>query len=414
MKLSRAIIPTAWLLSVALAFIIGGKINSSSNKASTETSKSNENYTSPSHRSSSQNFSSTRKKSSRNTSSHSSQATRQLDITTIANNEDPIARATDLLKLINSLGPGDFLQVVDDFRALGNTRDHMSEYGMLLHAWAKVAPLAALDYAEENTGTQFARQTILASWANGDPESAIVWARDHHEGEDANPWLVGVIRGIANNDPTRATEVLLELPFSRERGSALEAIIPHIAKQGQENALLWLNTITDDRLHTGATAYLAANLVKSDPAGTAEWVSSLSDSEGKSRAAAEVAQQWVQEDLQSALNWTETLNGASKMNAAREVVGSYANENPSQASAWLQTMSSEPGYEPVVRSYIWNTARNNPELSLSHVPEIQSEKSQRKYYERILRNWKNQDATAAETWMTNHAISDDLRKRVYK
>jgi len=386
MKLSQVIIPSAWLLSITLAFIIGGKINSPSEKSSSATSKNNQDYTSSSQRASSGSFSSARKKSSRNTSSHSSRAKRQLDITSITNNEDPIARATDLLTLINSLGAGEFLQVVDDFRALGNTREHMNEYGMLLHAWAKVDPIAALDYAEENTGTQFARQTILASWANDDPESAVVWARDHHEGEDANPWLVGVIRGMASKDPSRATEVLLELPYSRERGTALEAIIPHIAKQGQENALLWLNTITDDKLHTGATAYLAANLVKSDPAGTAEWVSSLSDSEGKSRAASEVAQQWVQEDLQSALNWTETLSGASKMNAAREVVGSYANENPSQASAWLQTMSGEPGYEPVVRSYIWNTARNNPELSLSHVPEIQSEKSQRKYYERILRN----------------------------
>jgi hypothetical protein len=410
MNLSRIIIPAAWLLSIAVAFIIGGKISPSSEKQSASSAGNSSDYISPRRRASEESTPSARKgTASRQTSSRSS---RDLEITSIVNNDDPIARASDLLKLIGTLGASDFQAVVADFRALGITRERMGEYGMLLHAWAKVDPLGALDYAEAQTGSPFARQTILASWATDDPDSAVTWAKGHHEGEGANPWLVGVIRGLASTNSTRATEILSDLPYSRERGSALSALIPHIARQGQQKGILWLETITDERLHAGATSYLAANLAKTNPERTAEWISSLSDSDAKTRAAGNVAEEWAEQDLQSALTWTDTLDGSSKTNAAREVIGSYAKENPEQASAWLKTMSGEPGYEKIVESYIWNTVRSNPEASLAQIPEIQDPKSQSRYYERILRSWKGRDPEAAAVWMDNNEVSKELRKRV--
>lgn len=412
MNISRILIPAAWLLSLTAAFIIGGKIRSTQTTTSASETRNNSSYGSTSQNSSSRNFTSARKKSlARQTTIRSSE---DLDINSIASCDDPIERTSDLLKLIDTLGPNDFQQVIADFRALGITQERMSEYGILLHAWAKVDPLGALDYAEEHTGTQFARQTILTSWAGNDPESAVLWAKEHHEGEGANPWLIGVIRGIASNDPARATEVLHDLPLSRERGTALSAIIPQIAKQGQEAAVLWLDTITDERLHLGATSYLAANLSKTDAAGTAEWVSTLSESEGKSRAAAEVADAWADQDLQSALAWTDSLEGSSRSSAAQKVIGTYAKENPGEAAAWLRTMSDDPKYNDISRSYIWNTARTHPEFSLAQVGEMQDSRSQDRYYERILRSWKNQDANAAEAWMNNNAVSDKLRNKVNK
>jgi hypothetical protein len=410
MNSSRFIIPIAWLFSIAAAFVIGEKTTpSSENHSKTSSSRSSLLQSESQHSSAGRASASRRKTPSSKSRSHSSQTH---DIRSIIQNEDPTTRASDIIALINTLGPNDFQQVVADFRAQGITKERMGEYSMLLHAWAKVDPLGALDYAEQNTGTPFARQTILTSWASDDPDSALLWAKDHHEGDGANPWLIGVIQGIATKDTTRATEILHELPYSRERGKALSTIIPHIAQQGQEKAILWLSTITDERLATGATAYLASSLAKQNAPNTAEWVSSLEESEGKSRAAREVARQWANQDLSSALAWTDTLDGASQINAAREVIGLYAKENPTEASSWLETMSNTPGYENVVRSYIWNTAQTNPELSLSHIPEITSQKSQRKYYERILRSWKNRDANAAENWMDQHAVSDKLRNRI--
>lgn len=414
MNISRLIIPAVWLLSIASAFIIGSKVNSpSASEASSDQNASTARAQAPSSRGSSANPDSSSRRSTLSRQK-STRSARDLNITNIASSDDPIARASDLLELINSLGPNDFQQVVADFRALGITRDRMSEYGMLLHAWAKVDPLSALDYASEHTGTPFARQTILASWAGNDPNGAVMWAKDHHKGEGANPWLVGVIRGIATTDPTRATEVLHDLPYSRERGEALNSIIPHIAQKGHDEATRWLETIGDEKLLNGATAYLAASLAKTNPETTAEWINSLAESDAKTRAVAEVASQWANQDLPAAVAWTDNLGGEAKTNAAGRIIGDFARENPTEAAGWLSSMSGEPGYERVVQSYIWNTARSNPEASLAQVSELQDTRSQYRYYERILRRWKGSDPDAVEAWMNNNQVSDELRDKVNK
>lgn len=415
MTATRILIPALWLVSIAAAFVIGGKIKSSSDQESTAQDDNSERR--PAYRqagSSSSNASASRRGGGSRSQSSDSGSSRTLNITDIAKNDDPIERTNDLLRLINRLGANDFAKVVADFRDLGITRERMSEYGMLLHAWAKVDPLGAIEYAEKNTGSQYARQTILASWASHDTDSALMWAKNNHEGTGANPWMIGIIRGIVSKDPVRASQIMQELPYSRERGDAISAIVPHIARQGFDKASQWLDTITDERLKSGSTAYIASALAKQDPAKTAEWLNSLEESEGKSRATREVAENWAEQDLSSAVAWTDTLSGEERASAAREVIGIYAREDAAQAANWLRSISNDPGYERVVESYIWNTARRAPEMSLAQIPEIKNARSQERYYERILRGWHGRDAQAAETWMNNNELSDEIRAKVLR
>ncbi len=135
MNTSRILIPALWLASLVAAFVIGGKINSSTNDKTS--SSDSHNGRRSAHRqagTSSSGPSARRKNTGGRLGSLSTSSSRDLDITDIAKNDDPIARANDLLRLINRLGADDFAQVVADFRELGITRERMSEYGMLLHA----------------------------------------------------------------------------------------------------------------------------------------------------------------------------------------------------------------------------------------------------------------------------------------
>ncbi|MCP5535627.1 MAG: hypothetical protein H7A51_05250 [Akkermansiaceae bacterium] len=415
MNTSRFLIPSLWIISLATAFVIGGKLSTSSDRASSPSDDPADRR--PSFRQSGSNangVSTTRRSAANRGPTTNAGSGRELNITDIARTDDPIARTHDLLQLISRLGAADFAQVVADFRELGMTRERMSEYSMLLHAWAQVDPLGALEYAENNTGSPYARQTILASWAANDPEGALAWAKNHHQGDGPNPWLVGVIRGVVAKDPARATAIMQELPYSRERGEAVAAIIPHIVRQGIEQASLWLDTITDERLRSASTAFLASALAKQEPAKTAEWLTTLADSEGKARATREVAEQWSEQDLRAAVAWTDTLTGENRMQAAREVIGEYAREDAARAASWLQSIAKEPGYEKVLESYIRNAARENPEMSLAQVPEIKNPGSQEKYYERILRNWRERDAQSAEAWMNNHELPEKVREKVLR
>lgn len=410
MKSKTIIVSAVWILSLTAAYFVGAKITSGSQKTaeandSSETSR-------PSYRSKITSSSAdSRSKSGSRASSSSSSSRSQQNVADIITQNDPIKRFNDLLALIDTLGPNDFAQVVADFRTVGMTRERISEYSMLLHAWAKADPLGALDYAQEHTTSGFAQQTMLASWAADNPDAALQWAEANYDGDGQNPWVVGVIRGIANTNSQKATEIMNTMEFSQQRSQALQAIVPHITSLGQEKSIEWLESIEDERLRNGATRRVVAELAQQDPKSTAAWVTTLEAGDNRTRAIGEVADNWADADLASAVAWTETLQGAEKANAARELIGEYTREDAEQASQWVDSLAGSENYDRVADGFIWSAARNNPELALAKVSTIGNDRTHNRYYERILSNWHRSDAEATEAWMQANNVTDELRQR---
>lgn len=164
-------------------------------------------------------------------------------LSSLVRSEDPLARNRAMLAYIDRLGPGNFEAAVAHFRSLGITENRLGEYAMLLSAWAKMDPVAALDYTKANTTSGFATETVLTTWASSDPDAALRWAEASHQGDGANPYLAGIIRGIAETNPERATQILTGMPKSIERGEALDAILPHLLSQGNEATRAWIAKI---------------------------------------------------------------------------------------------------------------------------------------------------------------------------
>ena len=185
----------------------------------------------------------------------------------IVRGENPLDRNRALLAFIDQLGPGDFEQVVANFRAFGITDSRLGEYSLLLTAWAQADPLSALAYAKQHTSNSFATEAILTSWATRDPDAAIRWAQADYQGDGANPNFPGIIRGLVESDPTRATQLLASMPRSEERGKGLDFILPHLLQQGGDATRAWIAALTDDALRNGAMMRAAEKLAVTDPAG---------------------------------------------------------------------------------------------------------------------------------------------------
>ncbi|RYD33192.1 MAG: hypothetical protein EOP87_11460, partial [Verrucomicrobiaceae bacterium] len=80
---------------------------------------------------------------------------------------DAFERQRALMDLIDSLGPGEFAGMADQFRELDHLGDARGEYDLLLRGWAKADPMGAMAYAADNP-QRGARSTILQTWANND------------------------------------------------------------------------------------------------------------------------------------------------------------------------------------------------------------------------------------------------------
>lgn len=325
----------------------------------------------------------------------------------IVRGENALDRSRAMLSWIDSLAPSEFEAAVAKFRGLGITEARMGEYAMLLTAWAEVDPMAALAYTTVNTRGGMATNTVLSAWASRDPESAIAWAESNHEGEKANPYMVGIIRSLAATNPTRATELLQGLPFGSERGAALQTMIPHLMKGGAEAAKSWIAALSDERLRDGATARFAEEMAKSDPAGTASWL--LANlGEASTRSVDEVFEEWAKTDKNAALaSFANLPEGGARSRALRGLVTVEARQNP-QAAAALMNRHPADVDDSMVMHFVWNAFDKAPDVAAGQIGLIKANDMRNRMYSRSLGAWLDREPAAAQRWIDSANLPEPV------
>jgi len=332
-------------------------------------------------------------------------------LTSIIRGENPLDRNRALLAYIDQLGPGDFEEAVAHFRSLGITESRFGEYAMLLSAWAEADPMAALEFAKANTGNRFASDTVLATWASIDPDAAIRWAEADHQGEGANPHMAGIIRSLAGQDPIRATQLLTGMPRSTERGEALDAMLPHIMRQGNDSARSWIEGITDDSLRNGAILRSAEQMAATDPAGTASWLLA-NPGEATDRRMDDVYSVWARTDEQAAMSSLASLpSGENRSNALRGVVSSVARNDPSAAVTVMNRFPNDVT-DRVVQHFVWNSFRTDPSVAINQIARMTNEGEREQTYRRTMEAWIDRDADAAIAWMQTNPLPPTVQERI--
>ena len=400
----------------AIGFMIGQKSSAPTNSASDSAALSSDRA---SNLSASSTTSATRAaSSSRNSESATTKTAANISkgdpltrLEEIKNIHDPLDRARMWLQFVDSLSAEEFEGVVAAFRADGSSQTNMGDYALLLNAWAKVNPVAALDYAKANTSNPFARQTILATWAANDPNSAIAWAKGNHQGDGPNPWMVGVIRGLAFQDPELASSLLKEMPRSVERGQALDSLLPALFKQGADSARSWATSITDEALREGAIMRIAERTLNSDPEGTADWLLA-NPSEATNRRMDDALSAMARKDESSALAYYNQLPaGDARSNALRGLVNHIAQEDPAKAVALMDQHSSDVNNR-VVEQFVWYSFRKDPNTAVSSIARINNVEERDRMYSRTIEWWMGRDEQAAMKWVSGNTLPENVINRL--
>ena len=345
----------------------------------------------------------------RQASAATTSAERLARLEAIVRGENPYERNRALLAFLDRLAPGDFEGVVDHFRALGVTEERLGEYGLILAAWAKVDPLAALAYAKAKTDNPFAARAILTSWATEDGAAAIRWAQNNHQGDGANPWLIGVIRGIAATDIEGASNLLKSMPRSVERGEALDVLLPHLLAKGNESTRTWIASIDDDALRSGAMMRAAEAMAKTDPAGTVAWLME-NPGEALDRRLDDVFGIWAKQDEAAARSALNTLpTGEIRSDALRGVVTRLALSKPNEAVALMDQYPDEVN-DRTVRNFIWHSFGKDPAAALGEVSRIGDEDRRNEMYRRAMGAWMRRDTTAAKAWLNTNPLPESVTR----
>ncbi len=338
-----------------------------------------------------------------------SSADRLVRLESIVRGENALDRNRALLAFIDQLAPGDFEDAVAAFRALGLTEDRMGEYSLLLTAWAAVDPVRAMAYAQESTGGGYARDTILTAWATRDPDAAVRWANSSFDGDGANPFMAGIIRGIAAMDPAKATALLTEMPRSNERGQGLDFLLPHLLQQGTEATQAWIAKLEDDSLRNGAMLRTARELAQNDPAATAAWLMA-NPGEAQQRRMDDVYGVWAGKDSAAALaSFTALPTGDSRSSALRGIVSATAVKAPQEAFALLDRYPADVT-DRVVQNAIWHSFGKDPGAAASQIARIADPGDRERTYRRTLSYWMDRDPASAQAWINSNPLPDSVRQ----
>ena len=131
---------------------------------------------------------------------------------------DVLERMGSYLDALRSMDSSNVQDVVGAFEALPAGYGRHLEMKLLMRSWSAIDPESALKYAEEKldekSERRFGISEALAGWAKKDTDAALAWANanNHNNTPENNPHILGVIKGIAENDLETANRLLMELP----------------------------------------------------------------------------------------------------------------------------------------------------------------------------------------------------------
>lgn len=326
---------------------------------------------------------------------------------------DSFSRQRALMDMIEKLGPDQFAQVAEQFRNLDHLGNSRGEYGLILQGWAKLDPLAALEYVTANGGGR-GRGTILETWAGSDPAAAEAWAKANFTGDGPNPFMASIISGIAGNDLPTATRLAEGMPRSDERGQAAQSITDALFLQGIEAAKNYPATIKDDALRGGFVAMIAERLAQKNPEDAAKWLASMKTGDDQQRAARGVAEALASKDPNEAATWLKSLQPEARSEAARGIIPAMSSGDANkiaQTATWVASLAGTPGYDNVVEEFVWSCNTRAPEQSAAWIQGVANPEQQRRLYYRMLSEWSQRDAAAVKQWVAANNVPDDVRRR---
>ena len=212
---------------------------------------------------------------------------------------NPVVRLRAFTELLQDGSTESIEQAREIYEKLPEGPQRFSELRMLAFSWGQSDPQAALEWSNNLEGfdKRIGTGSVLDSWARYDSDGAIAWAKENFEGED-NPYFIGIISGMSQNDLIGASELMTTLPYGRTRGRAASILVEKTWQMGEDVAIHFADNLLKAQFRILLLA-IAKKIAKDDLA-IVQWVEKMDESEVKVRVSEDVAERWAKDVLHAA------------------------------------------------------------------------------------------------------------------
>ncbi|MGH7335933.1 MAG: hypothetical protein ACREI7_00020 [Myxococcota bacterium] len=344
----------------------------------------------------------------------SAEAARQ-QLSEILGPTDPLRRAEGLGALLPRLGPEALPFVLEAFeRSSLNGLD--PDYVLLATWWARFDPMAALDWATrtERATSYAVIAAVFRAWARDDPKAA--WAEAASQpGQITQFARAAVIAGWEESEPSALIEHIRAIPDLSLRQQTADSLAQRrVLTLGADSALRWVDSLPPDGFRSELEPRVVSEVALVDPAAATAWVEPrIATGQLLTGFPRRVATRWVRRDPQSAMAWLKSLPaGRDRDDGVMESFRDWQLLNRAEATSWIAAQEREPWLEPALALYADELATERPEEALALVAQFRDQTLRDRFTTTIAREWLSRDYAAAQAWLQNAKIPEEVRERI--
>ncbi len=147
------------------------------------------------------------------------------------------------------------------------------------------------------------------------------------------------VASLANDDPSRAVQVVLALPPGMAQADALESAARTLVRRDPDTALQWALGLPEATPRFAALQVIADHFIRDNPRGALDRVAALPDHPRRDEALVLTGARWARRDAGPALAWARALTeGELKTRALTSIGFELAQSIPDQAIAVAETL----------------------------------------------------------------------------
>ena len=322
---------------------------------------------------------------------------------------DMVERMGAYMDALRRMDESSLLEVVEAFESLPKGYGRHLEMKLLMRSWANIDPFSALNYAEnsldEKSEQRFAMTEVLAGWAKRDPNSAIAWVKDRQvENPDSKKndnLLVGVVKGLAENDLKTADDFFRTLPQGNAKWQASTFLAQEYAKKGTNEAIRWAEQFPkeDQRMRSMILGQMGSKLAQSDLKGTANWVESMPIDKASEQVMSNLLSRWASQAPQEAAIWSSQLpDSAKRIQAMKLLTTKWSLRDPVATAGWLNTFPPSAELDPVVGEFVNRISSRDPEGAVGWATSIIDQDQRNRAVDQALRAWNRRNPKEANAW----------------
>ncbi len=300
---------------------------------------------------------------------------------------NPVLRLRGFAELLERSSEGKLDKAREIFENLPEGQQRFSELRMLAYTWGQSDPRAALVWTEnlDDFERRLGVVSVLDSWSRYDSESAISWAKENYDGED-NPYFLGIISGMSENNLIGATELMTSLPYGRTRGRAASILVEKSWRMGEDVALHLAEHLPEGSVQNYVFGEIGEKMAKENLERAVQWVESMEESEIKVAVSEDVAERWARKSPEEAARWVSQMpEGEARSESMEEVVAQWARKDPTATAEWLNQFPSGELMDEPIQRFVREIARKDPESALSWAQSIVDEERRKRVEADVLR-----------------------------